>query len=74
MEIPSRFFGKVYPSLLKEYFISCDVGLIDSDFGGSVLVLMTKNSNKPLLIKLGQRISQIVFTKKKTLCLKKLIV
>ena len=53
MEIPSGYFGKFYPrsKLLKECFISCD-------FRGSVFVLITKNSNKPLLIKPGQRIAQ----------------
>ena len=64
MEIPSGYFGKIYPrsSLLKEYFISCDARAIDSDF--RVLVLMMNNSNKPLQIKPGQRIGQIVFHKK----------
>ena len=66
MEIPSRYFGKIYPrsSLLKEQFISCDARAIDSDFRDSVLVLMMNNSNKPLLIKPGQRIAQIAFHKK----------
>ena len=73
MEIPSGFFGKVYPRscLLKEYFISSDAGVIDYDFGDSVLVLMMKNSNKPLLIKPFQRIAQIVFHKKEKVVLKK---
>ena len=59
MEISSGYFGKIYPrsKLLKECFISCDARVIDSDFRGSVLVLMTNNSNKPLLIKPGQRIA-----------------
>ena len=66
MKIPSGYFGKIYPrsSLLKEYFISGDARAIDSDFRDSVLVLMMNNSNKPLLIKPGQRIGQIVFHKK----------
>ena len=73
MEIPSGFFGKVYPRscLLKEYFISSDAGVIDYDFGDSVLVLMMKNSNKPLLIKPFQRIAQIVFHKKEKVVFKK---
>ena len=73
MEIPSGFFGKVYPRscVLKEYFISSDAGVIDYDFGDSVLVLMMKNSNKPLLIKPFQRIAQIVFHKKEKVVFKK---
>ena len=67
MEIPSGYFGKIYPrsSLLKKNFISCDAGVIDSDFRASILVLMTSNSNTLLLIKPGQRIAQIVFHKKR---------
>ena len=66
MEIPCGYFGKIYPrwSLLKKYFVSCDAGVIDSDFCGTVLILMINNSNDPILIKPGQRISEIVFHKK----------
>ena len=46
MEIPCGYFGKLYPrsSLLKNYFVICDTGVIDSDFRGTVLILMTSNS------------------------------
>ena len=66
MEIPCGYFGKIYPrsSLLKKHFVSCDAGVIDSDFCGTVLILMINNSNDPILIKPGQRIAQIVFHKK----------
>ena len=76
MEIACGYFGKVYPrsSLLKNYFVSCDAGVIDSDFRGTILILMTNNSKDPILIKAGQRIVQIVLTKIKNVCLKKLIV
>ena len=55
--------------LLKEYFISCDTGVIDSDFHGSVLVLMTNNSNKLLLIRPGQRIAQLIFHEERRTCI-----
>ena len=63
MEIPNGYFGKIYPrsSPLKNYFISCDGGVIDFDFRGTILVLMTNNSSHPLIIKAGQRIAQMVF-------------
>ena len=66
MEIP-----RSYPrsSLLKNYFVSCDAGVIDSDFRGTVL--MTNNSKDPILIKVGQRIAQIVFHKKQEVVFKK---
>ena len=57
MEIPPGYFGKIYPrsSILKKYFFGCDIGVIDSDFRGSALILMTNNSKDPILIKPGQR-------------------
>ena len=66
MEIPWGYFGIVYPrsSLLKNYFVSCNAGVIDSDFRGAVLILMTNNGKDPILIKAVQRTAQIVFHKK----------
>ena len=57
-------------SLLKKYFVSCDAGVIDSDFCGTVLILMINNSNDPILFKPGQRIAQIVFHKKEEVVFK----
>ena len=73
MDILCSYFGKIYPrlSLLKNYFASCDAGAIDSDFWGSVLILMTCSSKDPVLIKASQRIAQIVFHKKEEVVLKK---
>ena len=67
------YFIKFYPrsSLLKNYFTSCNVGVIDSDFRGAVLILMTNNGKEPILIKAGQRIAQIVFHKKEEVVFKK---
>ena len=76
IEIPCGYFGKIYPrlSLLKNYFVSCDAGMIDSDFRGTVLILMINNSNHPILIKPVHRIAQIVFHKKEEVVFKMLIV
>ena len=73
MEIPSGYFGKIYPksSFVRKYFVSCDAGIIDSDFRGTVLILITNNSMEPLVIKAGQRIAQIVFHKKEAVVFKK---
>ena len=59
MEISCGYFGKVYPrsSLLKNYFVGCDAGVIDSEFRGTALILMTNNSKDPILIKTDQRIA-----------------
>ena len=57
--------GKTYPRsiFVRKYFVSCDAGIIGSDFGGTVLILMTNNSMEPLVVKAGQNIAQIVFHK-----------
>ena len=77
MEFSFGYFGIIYPrsSLLKEHFVAhCwhwDTAVIDSDFRGTVLVLMTNNSKDPIIIKPGQRIAQIVFHKKEKVVFKK---
>ena len=70
MEIPCGYFGKFYPrsSLLKNYFVSFDADVIDFDFRGTVLILMTNNSKDLILIKAGQRIAQIAFSQKRRSC------
>ena len=57
---------------MKTFFVSCNAGVIDSDFRGTVLILMPSNSKDPILIKPVQRIAQIVFPKKEELVFKKL--
>ena len=73
MEIPNECFGKIYPrsGLLKYFYISCDGGVIDSDFRGTAFVLMTNYGERPILIKAGQRTAQIVFHKKGKVIFKK---
>ena len=68
MEIPCRYFGKIYPRLstLKKYFVSCDTGVIDSDFCDTFLVSIINSSKDPILIKAGQRIAQGVFQKRRS--------
>ena len=42
MAIPKGYFGKIFPrsGLLKNHFITCDVGVVDTDYRGSVSVLL----------------------------------
>ena len=56
---------------MKNYFVSCDAGVIDSDFRGTALILMTNSKKDPILIKTVQRIAQIVFHKKEEVVFKK---
>ena len=74
MKIPHGYFRKIYPrsSLQKNYFVSLrDSGVIDSDFRGTILVLMTNNTNILLVANEGQRIAQVVFDKKEEVVFRK---
>ena len=74
MKIPYGYFRKIYPrsSLLKNYFVSLsDSGVIDSDFRGTILVLMTNNTNILLVANEGKRIAQVVFDKKEEVVFRK---
>ena len=64
-EIPKRFFGKIYlrSGLLLNHFVSCDGGVIDSDYRGIIKFIMTNQSQLPYEVSIGQRIAQIIFYK-----------
>ena len=66
MEIPSGYFGKVHPrsSLLLNYKITTDSGVIDSDYRGTVKVIMINHSKKDFKIQKGETIAQMIFPKK----------
>ena len=42
MAIPKGYFGKIFPrsGLLKKHFVTCDAGVADADYRGSVCVLI----------------------------------
>ena len=65
--IPKDFHGKVFPrsSLFKEHLITCDAGVLDSDFRSIVQVLMVNHHPEKIsTIRTGDRIAQCVFMKK----------
>ena len=63
MEIPSGYFGKVYPrsSVLLNYKITTDDSVIDSDYERTVKVIMVNHSKKDFKIQKGERIAQMIF-------------
>ena len=66
MAIPKGYYGKVFPrsGLLRDHFITCDAGVTDADFRGTVTVLLLNHGNKHYTIRTGDRIARIVFMKK----------
>ena len=65
MEIPSGYFGKVHlrSSLLLNYKITTDGGVIDSDYRDTVKVIMVNHLKKDFKIQKGARIAQMIFQK-----------
>ena len=60
------FFGKIFPrsGLIKNHCVSCDAGVIDSDYRGGISVIMVNNHpEETFTIRAGGRI-EIVYIKK----------
>ena len=64
--IPKRFFGKVFPrsSMIKNYNVTVDAGLIDLDYSGLVYVLFVNDSEQTFTIRTDDRLVQAVFLEK----------
>ena len=68
MAIPKGFFySKIFPrfGLLKRHLITCDGGVIDADFRGSVEFLMINHHPHDVYtVRTGDRIAEVAFMKK----------
>ena len=64
--IPKGFFGKVFPrsSMIKNYNVTVDAGLIDLDYRGLAYVLFVNHSQQTFTIRTGDRLAQAVFLEK----------
>ena len=66
MAIPKRYFGKIFPrsGILKNHFITCDAGVVDDDYRGSVNVFMNNHhKDKSFTVRIGDRIAQMIYFK-----------
>ena len=65
--IPKGYYGKIFPrsGLLKNFFVTCDAGVVDSDFEGAVNVMLINHSENIFTVRQGDRIAQMVFMKTK---------
>jgi dUTP pyrophosphatase len=62
LEIPDGFYGQIKSrSSMSVKGIEVRGGVIDSDYRGEIIVLLTNLSNKDFIINVGDRIAQIVF-------------
>ena len=66
MAIPKGYYGKIFPcsGLLRDHFITCDSGVVDADYRGTVVVLLINHSSEYYTTQVGDRIGQMVFMKK----------
>ena len=67
MAIPKGYYGKLFPcsGLLTDHFVTCDAGVFDVDYRGSVLiVLINHHGDKHYTARTGDRIAQVVIMKK----------
>ena len=63
IEIPKGYYGKIFPrsSLIKNFFVTTDGGVIDSDFQGSMKIMLINHSRHDFKVNLGERVEQIIF-------------
>ena len=67
MAIPNGFDGKMFlrSGLLKQHLVTCDAGVIDADYRGSVeILLINHHPHEVFTVRTGDRIAQFVFMKK----------
>ena len=58
MAIPKGYYGKIFPrsGLLPDHFITCDSGVVDADYRGTVVVLLINRSSEHYTIRVEDRI------------------
>ena len=66
LEIPKGCYGKICPrsSLVKNYFVTTDGGILDADFCGTVKIIMITHSREYFKVNLRERVAQVIFQKK----------
>ncbi len=63
MEMPTWFYGQIKSRSSIAFGCQCEVvaGVIDSDFRGSINILIHNISHEEFVVKMNDRIAQIVF-------------
>ena len=48
LAIPKGYFGKIFPrsGLLRDHFITCDSGVVEADYRGTIVVLLKNHSSE----------------------------
>ena len=64
--IPAGFFGQIFPrsSILLNYLVTVDGGVIDSNFRGVVKGILVNLCDKTFTVRVGDRIAQLIILEK----------
>ena len=65
-EILKGCYGKIHPSssLIKNYFVTADGGVLDADFRATVKIIIINYSREDFKVNLGKRVAQVISQKK----------
>ena len=65
MEIPEKYFGNIRSrsGLAKNHSIWVLNGVIDSDFRGTIKILLINHGKEDFVVKSGMRIAQLLFSR-----------
>ena len=60
MAIPKGYYYKIFPcsGLLRDHFRTCDSGVVDADYRGTVVVLLINHSLEHYTTPVGNRIGE----------------
>ena len=75
MAIPKGFYGKIFPhsGLFRRNLVTCNAGVIDADYRGSVEVLLINHHPHDVFtVRTGDTIAQVVFMKQYDVIFEKL--
>ena len=66
MAILKGNYGKIFPrsGILRDHFITCDSGVIDADYRGTVVILLINHSSEHYTVRVDDIIAQMVFMRK----------
>lgn len=68
VQFPSSYYARVAPrsGLAAKFGIDVFAGVVDSDYTGSIRVILMNNSKLPFVVNEGDRVAQLIFTRIET--------
>jgi dUTP pyrophosphatase len=65
VSVPPGTYGRIAPrsGLALKYFIDVGAGVVDSDYRGPLKVVLFNHGEVPFIVKIGDRIAQLICEK-----------